>query len=590
MVSDHALGFLAAGYSINRPGSNGPTVIHALAQADQIDVFHSHGLYPIGPEHFDHYQFSEANNTVLANALKAKVTVCISEFSANLLRHKLHIDPVVTRNGIWTRDYSRAGNSSGPVLFPKSNLDANAHGKEAIELHYRGEDVISIAQIKGIRSTGPLDRSTFLNVLRECSIYLGTTKENNSMASMEAMITGVPVVGYRTGFNAEWLISGNGCELVEPGDIAGLHSAVRQVRADWNRYSKQAREYAGIFDWQPVIDELLELYGKVGQTVEKKTVSIVIPVHNYGKFLAEAIDSALAQTVPADEVIVVDDQSTDDSMQVARRYGDRIKIIQNYKNVGVAETRNTGIRNASGTFIVCLDADDYLLPSFVQEHLRAFATRDIGIAFAPIDKIDGAGNSMHSKMFRVEANPGLHANGMNQIPSCCMFRKEFWARAGGYDSQYSPAEDAQLWLKMFSLGAVPKMVSKKPLMHYRQHGNSLSSSGRFPDWYNTYQVRYTAPIAERDPRITVVIDQFEGAQKTLWSLEQQQYKNWSCQMKAANSELKETFPWLNRLANSLSGSVIHIRAGTVLSPLFLTDYIAKNAAPLWTREPRFQLP
>ena len=114
VVVDHAVGFLAAGYSINA-GSDGPTIVHALSQSNSIDVFHCHGLYPIGDGYFDR-SYSSANDKILRNALQAKVTICISEFSANILRHKLHIDPIVTRNGIWTADYTSGGSPSGPVL------------------------------------------------------------------------------------------------------------------------------------------------------------------------------------------------------------------------------------------------------------------------------------------------------------------------------------------------------------------------------------------------------------------------------------------------------------------------------------------
>src|SRR5690606_13923680 len=108
-------------------------IIHALAQSKDIDVFHCHGLYPIGKNHFDN-SFSRANTTILENALKAKVTVCISEFSANILRHKLHIDPVVTRNGIWIDEYPKAGNPKGAILFPKTTLNPVSRPEDIFSL------------------------------------------------------------------------------------------------------------------------------------------------------------------------------------------------------------------------------------------------------------------------------------------------------------------------------------------------------------------------------------------------------------------------------------------------------------------------
>ncbi len=584
VVFDQAVGFLHAGQTIHQ--GDGPTIVHALAQAETIDVFHCHGLYPIGKGYFD-ASYSRANDIILRNALRATLTVCISEFSANLLRHKLHIEPHVTRNGIWTRDYPSGGSPTGPVLFPKAALDANARPEDMLWLR-RNTDLplLSIAKIAGVSSTGQLDRQAFLDVLRTCSIYLGTTKENNSMATMEAMISGVPVVGYATGFNTEWLVSGVGCELVAPGDQLALHDAIRRVRSDWRRYSADARAYAEIFDWQPVIHELLGLYEHVRQPATDPRVSIVIPVHNYGRYLSDAIDSVLAQhNRSACEVIVVDDASTDDSLAVAQRYGssDQVTVLQNPTNLGVAETRNRGIRQARGEFIVCLDADDRLLPTFVESHLVAFRHPEDAIAYAPIQVVDEQGRPRNQRLFHTQANPALQSVGRNQIPSCCMFRKTFWERAGGYDRRYTPAEDAQLWLKIFSLGGRPVRAATTSQMEYRVHGESLSTRG-FPDWWTDHPLRYESPIVERDPQITIVLDSSEGAEHTLWSLENQDFPNWSCLLPArAPDSLRQAFPWLNR-SPSRERSVLHVKAGTILPPGFLREYMQQT--PPWTRQAR----
>lgn len=580
VVFDHALGFLAAGYSIN--DGAGPVITHALSTAEHIDVYHNHGLYPIGKGHFDN-SYTRANSIVLQNALRAKVTVCISEFSANILRHHLHIDPHVTRNGIWIKDYARGGNADGPILFPKASLDANARADDAIHLrdHF---DMLSIAKIPGIKSTGPLDRKSFLKTMRSCSIYLGTTKENNSMATMEAMIMGVPVVGYDYGFNHEWLNNGVGCELVPAGDQCALENAVEKVLENWKAYSKAARDYAEIFDWKPVINELLSIYQRAYWSDQKRSVSIIIPCHNYAKYLEEAIRSALNQTIKC-EVIVVDDKSTDDTAAIAGKFGKQIIFISNDENLGVAETRNKGIRAAKGAYIICLDADDKLYPDFAEKHLSAFKSNQDAIAYATINLIDDKGNHRNQHLFRSDANPAQHAIGRNQIPSCCMFRKVWWRKAGGYDAHFTPAEDANLWLKMFSLGGLAVRASKESMMDYRIHMNSLSAQG-FPDWWKDTPSLYNMVVRERDPKITIVIDPVIDAKvkETLWSIEHQDYPNWACQLQEpAALDFQQTFPWLNKSA-SRQGTVLHIKAGSVLSPNFLSSYMAQT--PEWVRVPR----
>ncbi len=102
------------------------------------------------------------------------------------------------------------------------------------------------------------------------------------------------------------------------------------------------------------------------------TVSVVIPAYNAAKYIGRAIDSVLAQTRPADEIIVVDDGSTDNTADVAHGYGDKIRFIRQ-ENAGASVARNTGIEAATSEWIAFLDADDEWLPQKLQlqtEHLR----------------------------------------------------------------------------------------------------------------------------------------------------------------------------------------------------------------------------
>src|SRR5215218_4319670 len=99
-------------------------------------------------------------------------------------------------------------------------------------------------------------------------------------------------------------------------------------------------------------------------TIASELISVIIPCYNHGAYLSTAIKSVLAQTYPNIEIIVVDDGSTDNTKAVAWGFEKVRHIYQ--RNAGLSAARNTGIRNAKGTYILFSDADDWLLPDALE--------------------------------------------------------------------------------------------------------------------------------------------------------------------------------------------------------------------------------
>jgi glycosyltransferase involved in cell wall biosynthesis len=119
-------------------------------------------------------------------------------------------------------------------------------------------------------------------------------------------------------------------------------------------------------------------------------VSIVISSFNYERFLAQAIDSALSQTWPAVEVIVVDDGSTDGSRAVIERYGARVQVILK-PNGGQGSALNAGFARCRGNVVMFLDSDDVLLPPAVEQVLSAMADPAVVKVHWPVAEVDETG-------------------------------------------------------------------------------------------------------------------------------------------------------------------------------------------------------
>jgi glycosyltransferase involved in cell wall biosynthesis len=114
------------------------------------------------------------------------------------------------------------------------------------------------------------------------------------------------------------------------------------------------------------------------------TFSVIIPNYNNGATLARAIESVLAQTYPAHEIIVIDDGSADDSRAVATSFGDKVRYVYQ-DNAGVSAARNAGARVATGEWLAFLDADDTFLPERLALHADWIA-RDPGLDFLLADQ------------------------------------------------------------------------------------------------------------------------------------------------------------------------------------------------------------
>ena len=203
----------------------------------------------------------------------------------------------------------------------------------------------------------------------------------------------------------------------------------------------------------------------------KIRISVVIPVYNAEAFLAEAIGSVLAQGRPDLEIIVVDDGSTDRSLEVARSFK-AVRCLHR-ANGGPAAARNAGIEAASGSIYAFLDADDV----WTEDHLQAllpFIEQDgYDMVFGKMQKTGRAIKRADGQLDLLGSSFGAFGFGSSLI------RSEAFHRVGWLDPSFRRAEDTE-WCTRAKEKGLKIHLSDRVVLYYRQHQNNLSRGDRGP--------------------------------------------------------------------------------------------------------------
>jgi len=202
-------------------------------------------------------------------------------------------------------------------------------------------------------------------------------------------------------------------------------------------------------------------------------VSVIIPCYNGEAFLKDAIESALAQSYPKVEIIVVDDGSTDRSSEIAQKLP--VRYIRQ-QNRGLTESRNLGIRESRGSYLVFLDADDRLRPEAIDTGLRALAQRPecaMAIGDHVFVSADGSylGRSHKDCLLAFHYEALLKSNFIEMISSV-LFRRGVLDDLGGFDTKLRVAEDYELYLRIAR--AYPICCHSTIIAEYRIHDANAS--------------------------------------------------------------------------------------------------------------------
>ncbi|MHB8124394.1 MAG: glycosyltransferase [Desulfitobacteriaceae bacterium] len=207
-------------------------------------------------------------------------------------------------------------------------------------------------------------------------------------------------------------------------------------------------------------------------------VSVVIPTYNHSRYIRESVGSALGQTYPNLEVLVVDDGSTDKTKDVLvnNAYIPQINYI--YKtNGGTSSALNAGIARATGEYISWLSADDVFRPEKIARQVAKMESEPgLGFSYSSFAVIDASGKiqyEIHSpyygnkKEMVIRLSEGCFING-----STVIMRKAALEKVGGFDESLPQAHDYDLWLRL--IRAFPFGFQDEILLNYRWHGENMS--------------------------------------------------------------------------------------------------------------------
>lgn len=258
-------------------------------------------------------------------------------------------------------------------------------------------------------------------------------------------------------------------------------------------------------------------------------VSIVVPLHDGGRFVGETLRSVLAQTMRRFEVIVVDDGSTDDGPDIVRAIADPRLRLERIGHRGVAAARNTGAALASeqAEYLIFLDADDVWRPETLEVLVDALAGRpDAAGAFVLADYVDLVGDVLHEGDFprhmrgREDLEDGrlvprdvaadvhfehLFLSNLVYPPSCLLLRRSAFELAGGFDGRFL-AEDWEFVVRLARHGSLVPV--DRVMVGYRRHSVNASGDrsrnvrGARQVWAAVFHARYDS--AETSARLRAI--------------------------------------------------------------------------------------
>ena len=257
------------------------------------------------------------------------------------------------------------------------------------------------------------------------------------------------------------------------------------------------------------------------------SVSVIVPCYNSSRFIKKALDSVLNQSRRPEEVIGIDDGSTDNTRSILEGYSPDVRILchQNNSNLGVGASMNLGVRGSKGDLVAFLDHDDLWYPTKLSEQVKVFDKySDVGLVYTNVNVIDENDN----ELFEIYPNGFEELNKPEELLLKCyittvssvMVRRKLFEKIGLFRTDIQSA-DHDMWLRMIEktkFSYLPKCLAL-----HRKHLTQISSGRRI--WEDGFVIlreackRYPYGISIKRKRLAVLhyrLGEYDWNHKLYW--------------------------------------------------------------------------
>ncbi|MGN0375580.1 MAG: glycosyltransferase family 2 protein [Butyrivibrio sp.] len=231
-----------------------------------------------------------------------------------------------------------------------------------------------------------------------------------------------------------------------------------------------------------------------------KLVSVCIPAYNGEKYISKTIQSILNQSYSNIEVVVVDDHSSDNTVEVVRAIKDtRVRLICNEENLGMTGNWNKCIRESKGEYVKLIPGDDFIYEECIEKSIKILEENPrVKLVVAGCDLVDNDNKVIGAYAHWPKegifsghkiAKKSVMLNNFFGNPVCAMFRREDFERTGGFDPVIPYILDFDLWLSLSSLGDVAVIKEKLSAFRVRRDSNTGVLTGSRGKEYTAEHVR-----------------------------------------------------------------------------------------------------